>query len=422
MVPQSADVRPGTQRVVTMLEELRISSLGVIDEAVLEFGPGLNVVTGETGAGKTMVVTALGLLLGSRADASVVRQGASRARVQGVLEVAGEPEVTARTEAAGGVVDEGVLFVSRTVSSEGRSRATAGGASVPAGVLSQLTGEQVVVHGQADQQRLLLAGRQRACLDAFGGPDLVAAVASYRTTYHRLEQVRTELHDVVSQARQRAQEADLLRFGLAEISASRPQSGEDDALVDEEVRLANADTLRSAAEVARTALAGDDSTMDGVDALSLVATARTSLDEQRANDPSLAALADTLASASYALADVAADIASYATTIDTDPARLAVVSERRSVLSGLTRKYGDTLSDVLDWAARAAERLEALTDDDSRVDALRAEQTDLEALLWSQAAHLSELRERAGARAFAPGHDRAVQPGHGTFAFRCEPH
>jgi len=380
-----------------MLEELRISSLGVIDEAALEFGPGLNVVTGETGAGKTMVVTALGLLLGARADATIVRQGALRARVEGVLAMAPDDEVAVRAEEAGAVVDDGVLLVGRTVSAEGRSRATVGGASVPAGVLSMLTSERVVVHGQADQQRLLLASRQRDCLDIFGGQVVTEALAAYGATYQRLEKVRAELHDVVSRARERAQEADVLRYGLAEISAAQPRPGEDDELAGEEQRLAHADSLRNAAELARLALAGDESAFGSTDALSLVAAARKVLEEERDNDRSLADLTDTLATASYALADVAADIASYAATIDTDPSRLAAVSERRSVLAALTRKYGDTIADVLVWSRQAGERLTELTDDESRVDELRAEQTDLEERLASCGARLSERRETAGA-------------------------
>ena len=316
-----------------MLEELRISSLGVIDEAILEFGPGLNVVTGETGAGKTMVVTALGLLLGARADPAAVRQGAPQARVEGRLDVGGDLDVTTRAEEAGALIEDGVLIVGRTVSAEGRSRATAGGAAVPAGVLGSLTGDRVVIHGQSDQQRLLVPARQRECVDAYGGRPLANALAGYRSTYAQLQQVRETLHEVASQARQRAQEADLLRLGLADIAAARPVAGEDLALVEEEQRLAHADSLRRAAEVARLALAGDESELRRHDALSLVAAARKALDEERGNDRSLAALADTLGSASYALADVAADIASYAASLETDPTRLAAVSERRALLT-----------------------------------------------------------------------------------------
>jgi DNA repair protein RecN (Recombination protein N) len=369
----------------------------VIDDATLEFGPGLNVLTGETGAGKTMVVTALGLLLGARADPAAVRQGAPRTRVEGRLGLEDDDDVIARAEDAGAVLDDGVLILGRTVSAEGRSRATAGGAAVPAAVLGSLSGERVVVHGQADQQRLLLPSRQRDCLDAFGGPPVAEALTAYRSTYERLHQVRRSLHEVVSQARERAQEADLLRLGVAEIAAARPVSGEDVALREEEQRLAHADGLRAAAEVARLALAGDESAAFSTDALGLVAGARQALDEQVGNDRSLAALADTLASASYALSDVAADIASYASGIETDPARLAAVSERRAVLTSLTRKYGDTLDVVLAWMAAAESRLEELTDDDSRIEGLRAEQADLEERLAATGHRLGTLRRTAGA-------------------------
>jgi DNA repair protein RecN (Recombination protein N) len=380
-----------------MLDELHISSLGVIDDAVLEFGPGLNVVTGETGAGKTMVVTALGLLLGARADAALVRQGASRARVEGMLALGDDPRVLERAEAAGAIVENAVLLIGRTVSAEGRSRATAGGAAIPAGVLSQLTGERVVVHGQSDQQRLLSPARQRDCLDAFGGPELAQSLTAYRATYQRLQEVRAQVHEVVSQTRERAQEADLLRHGLSEITAAQPQPGEDRELADEETRLAHADALRTAAEQARLALAGDESGLDARDALGLLADARKILDEQRPNDPALAELADTLASASYALADVAADIASYAAGVETDPVRLAVVSERRATLTALTRKYGDTLAEVLEWSRAAALRLAELTDDDALLAELRAEQTELEQRLADDGLRLTEHRARAAA-------------------------
>lgn len=391
----SAGRQSPTQGRLLMLEELRISSLGVIDDAVIEFGPGLNVVTGETGAGKTMVVTALGLLLGARAEPALVRQGSARARVEGRLDITGDAALVARTDDLGAVLDDGVLIVARTVSAERRSRANAGGAAVPAGVLGSLTGERVVVHGQSDQQRLLLTSRQRDCLDAFGGVAISGALADYRATFRQLKDLRATLHDVVTRARERAQEADLLRHGLDEVAAAAPLADEDTALVEEERRLAHADGLRAAAERARLSLAGDDSTIGATDALTLVSAARKSLDEERANDTTLATLADTLADASYALADVAADIAAYAAGVDTDPTRLAAVSERRSVLAGLTRKYGDTIDDVLAWAAAAALRLDELTDDDERVHRLRAEEQACAVVLEAQSARLTALRTAA---------------------------
>ena len=237
-----------------MLEELSISGLGVIDSAGLEFGPGLNVLTGETGAGKTMVVTALGLLLGARADSGAVRQGSPRARVQGRVRVDPASSVAMRAVEVGSDLDDDALILARTVTPEGRSRASAGGAAVPATVLSELAADLVVVHGQSDQQVLLSPARQRDYLDAFGGPGLLMARDSYRDAFDRLTAVTAELDTIVGKARERAQEADLLRFGIGEITALEPRPGEDVELVAEESRLAHVDGLRRAADDARYCL------------------------------------------------------------------------------------------------------------------------------------------------------------------------
>ena len=379
-----------------MLEELSIRSLGVIDEARLDLGPGLTVVTGETGAGKTMVVTALGLLLGARADPGVVRSGSSAARVEGRIRVEAGP-VTARASDAGADLDDGALILARTVGAEGRSRAHAGGAAVPVSTLAELAADLVVVHGQAGSQRLLQPARQRAVLDAFGGPAHAALVSRYAEVFTRLRQVRRDLDEVVHRRRERAQEADALRYGLHEIEAVDPRRGEDDELAAEELRPAHVDGLRRAADEARAALSADDPTPETPDALSLVAAARKSLDGERAHDPRLDALAEALASASYALADVAADLASYADSLDVDPQRLAAVQERRASLTRLTRKYGDTVADVLAWAATAAPRVLELDDDDFRAEALRSEEARLADTLTEVGTQLSAARRRLAA-------------------------
>ncbi len=376
-----------------MLEELSIRSLGVIDEATLELGPGFNVVTGETGAGKTMVVTALGLLLGSRSDATVVRAGASRARIDGRVRVDPASTVGQRAEDAGGELDDDILILARTVSAEGRSRAHVGGAAVPIGTLGELAADLVIIHGQADQQRLLLPSRQREMLDAFGGAEQAGLLASYRHTFDRLAEVRGQLDDIVARRRERAQEADALRFGLGEVEAGDPQPGEDVQLAEESSRLAHVEGLRQAAEEARFALSGDETGVDSHDALGQVAAARRSLEHERDHDPSLSAIADALASASYALTDVAADLTSYATSLDADPARLAWVQERRALLSGLTRKYGDTVDEVLAWAKQAAARLIALEDDDTVLETLRAQEGDLDARLQGLGSELTAARK-----------------------------
>jgi DNA repair protein RecN (Recombination protein N) len=377
-----------------MIEEIRISSLGVIEESVLELGDGLTVITGETGAGKTMLVTALGLLLGGRADSGAVRTGAKAARVEGVVTAHGElGQVLGEiAEEHGGEVEGGVLLVGRQVSAEGRSRAFLGGASVPASALGRVGEVLVAVHGQSDQHRLLRPEAQRDALDAYAGPELAKTLTSYAAGHARLREVEAELREVLGSARERAREADVLRLGLEEIEAVAPTPGEDDALGVEESRLGFADTLRTAAETAREALSAEG---DAPDALGAVAAARRALEAVRDHDPEAAALADRVAEVSYLLADVAADVASYAAGVETDPARLAGVSERRAALTTLTRKYGETLAEVLEWSRVSAERLLSLEDSEDRIAALRGEREELRSLLAVDAAGLSSLRHAA---------------------------
>lgn len=376
-----------------MIEEIRIASLGVIDESVLELGPGLNVVTGETGAGKTMLVTALGLLLGARADAGAVRKGAKNARVEGIVAISDPAGVVAQlTDELGGEIEEGALVLARQLSSEGRSRAFLGGASVPVSALQGVADHLVAVHGQSDQHRLLQAEAQRAAVDGFAGDAVMGLLATYRATFHALKGVEAELADVIGAARERAREADILRLGLAEIEAASPLPGEDVALAQEEGRLGFADTLRTAAEEAREALSSDE---EADDALGAAARARRALESVREHDAEAGRLADRVAEVTYLLSDVAADVASYASGLETDPARLGVVSERRAALTSLTRKYGETIDEVLAWSAQAAERLLLLDGSEGRIAELRAERGVLREDLAAQAKALSAARTSA---------------------------
>ncbi len=310
------------------------------------------MITGETGAGKTMIVTALGLLLGGRADTGAVRTGAKTARVEGVVRVGDLAAFADAVEEAGGEVEDDRVVLARNVSAEGRSRAFVGGASVPVSALAEVAEPLVAVHGQSDQHRLLQARAQREALDRFGGEPLAGLLTTYADLHRRLEATERELDEVVATARERAREADLLRFGLGEIEAVDPEPGEDAALAAEETRLGFADTLRTAAEQAREALSSEQGDPD---ALATTSAARTLLDGVREHDAEAGELADRLAELTYLLSDLAADVASYATRIDTDPARLAAVSERRAALTALTRKYGDTIDEVLAWAERSAD-------------------------------------------------------------------
>ncbi|MFC4785212.1 DNA repair protein RecN [Nocardioides sp. MAHUQ-72] len=373
-----------------MLEEIRIGSLGIIESSTLELGPGLTVITGETGAGKTMIVTALGLLLGGRADSGAVRSGARSARVEGVVRVDGLAPFAAAVEDAGGEVEDDRVVLARNVAAEGRSRAFVGGAAVPVSVLQEVAEPLVAVHGQSDQHRLLRARAQREALDRFGGQATADLLATYTDLHQRLGATERELDEVVTTARDRAREADLLRFGLGEIEAVSPEPGEDATLAAEESRLGFADTLRTAAEQAREALSSEQ---DQPDALATTAAARTQLEGVREHDPEAGELADRLAEITYLLSDVAADVASYASRVETDPARLAAVSERRAALTALTRKYGDTVDEVLAWAQTSATRLLELDHTDERIEELRAEQERLRLELGAAAAALSEARQ-----------------------------
>jgi DNA repair protein RecN (Recombination protein N) len=378
-----------------VLEELRIRSLGVIDESVLELGPGFTAITGETGAGKTMVVTALGLLLGGRADSGAVRTGARAARVEGLVRVDGSGAsagVSDAVDEVGGEVEDGRLVLARQISSEGRSRAFVGGASVPVSSLSALAGPMVAVHGQSDQHRLLHPAAQREALDRFAGSKALAIRSRFHAGYAALAATEAELADVVRSARDRAREADLLRFGLDEIEVVDPQPGEDESLAAEEARLGFADTLRAAAEQARECLSSDDA---GPDALGTVSTARRLLDGVRDHDPEAAGLADRLAEISYLLSDVAADVSSYASGLETDPVRLAAVSERRAQLGALTRKYGETIDEVLSWSERSARRLLELDNTDERIAELTERREALRAELAATATALSAERAKA---------------------------
>lgn len=384
-----------------MLLEIRLRGLGVIREAVLELGPGLTVVTGETGAGKTMVVTGLGLLMGGRSDAGAVREGERSAQVEGRILVDPGQAAAKRAREAGAELDDGdVLIVSRTVSGEGRSRAFLGGRSVPVGVLAELAESLVAVHGQSDQIRLKAPARQREALDRFAGAEVQGLLERYRAAWQRLRQVEQQLTELTGAARRRAQEAELLRLGIAEVERVQPQPQEDVQLKAEAARLGHAEELRIAAAAAAEALTGDPDTAagDDRDVAGLVEGARRALDQVRSHDEALGALADRLAEVGYLVADVAAECAGYADGVEADPLRLAAVEERRAALTALVRAHGDTVDDVLEWARASGLRLLELEGDDDRIVRLAEERDRLVELAAREAAVLSAARTEAAGR------------------------
>jgi DNA repair protein RecN (Recombination protein N) len=359
-----------------------------------------------------MVVTGLGLMFGGRADPARVRPGSDRATVEGRLRIDPAGRVAVQVTEAGGELDDdgATLIVSRSVSAEGRSRAYAGGHSVPVSLLTYLADDLVAVHGQADQQQLLRPGRQRESLDRFAGPALAAVAADYHRAYQRHRDVRGELEELTGRARERAQEGEDLRRGLAEIERLEPVAGEDVELRAEEERLANADELHTAASTAHDALLGDPSSgsYDLPDAVSLLATATQALEAAAAHDAVLGGLAARLSEAAYLISDIGAELASYVESVEADPARLAAVQQRRADLTRLIRSYGaggatadgegGDVAAVLAWAGQAAGRLGELDGDDDRITGLAADAERLGAAVAGLAGQLTTLRKEAAAR------------------------
>ena len=380
-----------------MLEELRISGLGVISEAVLEFGPGLTVVTGETGAGTTMVLSGLALLFGGRADYSRLRPGFAAASVEGRLLVeSGSPAALAVSEAGGDVDADGALLLRRVVSANGRSRAAAGGASVPASLLGRLAESLLAVHGQSDQQRLAQPGEQRLTLDRYAGLDLAACRAAFTEWRFAV----AELAHRSGQAQELQREAELLRHGINEVRQVAPQAGEDEELTALTSRLEHADALRLAAHTAHGALLGDpdDPTGDAIDAQSLIGSARRALTLVAGADPELDRITERLTELIELAADVGAELAGYEAQLEVDPQRLAAVHERRATLSALARKYGPTLADVLSWAEDAGARLAASDTSEEAIGALRAQCEESERAYREAAVAVSQGRAAAAHR------------------------
>jgi DNA repair protein RecN (Recombination protein N) len=392
----------GTDTVCRVLEELRITGLGVIDDTTLRLTTGMNVITGETGAGKTMVVTGLGLLFGGRADAGRVRADPGRAVVEGRLRLRGKlaDTVLARiTEAGGEPDDDGSLLLSRTVTIEGRSRAHVGGRSMPVSMLSEVGDQVLAVHGQSDQLRLLRPSEQRGSLDRFAGPDHEKLLETYRETFTRWRSVVDDLADRRRNARARSQEADLLKLGLDEISRVDPQPGEDDDLRAEAQRLEHAEGLRvAAAEAAQALASGVEVADDTPDATQLLGLARRTLEGQSGTDPKLGELAARIEEAATLIGDVSSELSAYLGELDADPARLEQIYERRAELRGLTRKYADDVEGVIAWAENARTRLAALDTSDELLDELDKERQRLAVQVGELAGRLTAARAEAAVR------------------------
>jgi DNA repair protein RecN (Recombination protein N) len=367
---------------------MRIQGLGVIAEADVELGAGLTVLTGETGAGKTMVVTGLHLLSGARADPSRVRTDARRAVVEGRFTLDGPAGAAAAAvvEAAGADADEdGTVIAVRTVSADGPSRAHLGGRSVPAGTLAEFTGPLLTVHGQNDQLRLLRPAEQRAALDR-SAEQVAPLLAAYRDARARWQTAARDLAERTARSAELAREAESLRAGLEEVAAVDPQPGEDVELSRTVNRLGDLDALRSGAAQAQAALMGSDDDESG-GALGLVAQARARM--LAAGDDALTAQQERLGEVVAVLTDVGAELSAYLADLPADGAALDSVLTRQSELKTLVRQHATDVDGVLEWAQHARARLVEVDVSGDTLDAL-AQRRD--ALAENAAAAAGALR------------------------------
>jgi len=348
-----------------VLRELRITGLGVIDDLDLELHPGLNVLTGETGAGKTMVTVGISLALGARGAASLVRQGAVAARIQVRFDVP-EPTSQDTRDDPGDWAEDGEIILARSIGADGRSSARIGGQLATASALGRLGRGLVELHGQHQSQRLIDPAQQTAFLDRFAGDRHLVALAAYRKTYEELRNVRAALEDLRSAARDRERELDLLTFQVNEIETTAPQEDESPTLAAEEARLSHVERLLEDADVARATLSGDEGVVDAV------ATVAAALEGAAGLDPLAAELAARTRGLAAEVAELSRDVRDYRESLAADPERLQEVRERLGALKTLQRKYGETDRDVLAFLAEASSRLAALTGADERLAELEA--------------------------------------------------
>lgn len=383
-----------------MIETISIENLGVIAQAELPLGPGLTALTGETGAGKTMVLTSLKLLLGSKADPAIVRAGTQRCVVEGAFALEEDAKCIQIAQEAGCEIEDDLLLASRVVPATGRSRAHLGGRAVPASVLGQVGSRLVSIHGQADQLRLRTAAAQRRALDAVGGSEHEQLCRQYSTCYRAWNQARQDLETWREQALAREGEIAGLRHALEQLEALDPKPGEDQALAEEASRLENLDLLRSGAAEAASAISGDELNDDVANVIALVSVARRALENAADHDPRLASLMPRLNEVAALTSDLAMELTDYLADLDADPDRLAWVHERREQLrrgcleiGGLGQVFAN-VDELLAFGQQAASRLAQLDGPLDRETELAAEVERTGKELKAVAKRLSQARTK----------------------------
>ena len=381
-----------------MLEEIVIRDLGVISDSRLKLGPGFNALTGETGAGKTMILTALGLLLGERADSSSVRKGQPQAQVHGLWNLSG----SRIGETIGAQLDEAALeynldelIISRSVSSDGKSRANISAQPVPAGLLQHLGEQLVVVHGQSEQLRLKSGTAQREALDNFGGAELAENLIEFRQAFDAWQEALRRLTGLKTSVAERLREAEELRLDLKALDAAEPAAGEDVELADLAERLTNLESIRFATASAHESISSEE---DSADVLGLLSAARRSLEGAVGYEPRLQPIIEQLRELSATAREAAGELASLLAGLDSDSERsLDEIQNRRAVLNTLMRRYGPSLEEVIGHWEYAGRRLAELDGSDDEIEKLETQVGQLRAALEARAGVISNLRTLAAA-------------------------
>ncbi|HEV2128107.1 MAG TPA: AAA family ATPase, partial [Thermomicrobiales bacterium] len=381
-----------------MLLELAINDFAIIASSRIEFGPGMHALTGETGAGKSILLDALGLVLGDRASTDAVRTGARRARIEALFDLADAPRdrIIAMLEEQGIEPDKEQLVITREVQAGGRSVARINGQIVTVSVLNAIGGLLVDVHGQSDHFAIRRKDEQRRLLDRYAG--LAPLVEEVGELSGEVNQLRSRLASLSTGEREREQRRDLLAFQVEEIDAADLQPGEDGALANEQRVLGNAEMLREETLHAIATLSGDDLGPGGVDVGSTLRQAETGLARIAEVDAAAGGLAERLAEISILTEDLGRDLRHYLDTVEVDEERLAEVEERLELIRTLKRKYGSTIEDVLAYRDEVGRELESLTGEEFNTEALEARLIEAEKRLGTVAVKLSQERRHAADR------------------------
>lgn len=388
-----------------MLSELTITNFAIIDRLQLALTPGLTVVTGETGAGKSIIIDAVSTLLGGRADPEFIRAGTEGARVEGIFELPStlREELTSLLQEQGLEADEGKLILAREINRSGRNMCRVNGRAVPLTIFSQL-GEQLVdIHGQSEHLSLLRIKEHLNFLDRYA--ELQAQRAAVAACVRELRQVRTELDRLQRDERELARRADLLQFQVNEIHAAALEPHEEADLLAERRLLSNAERLSTLANDAFQKLGGGSEERRSI--TDLLGQALRDLTELEKLDPKIAAQRQVVEEASYQLEDVARTLRAYRDGVEFNSVRLEAVEERLALIHGLTRKYGNSIPEVLSFAQQAAQELNDITHNEERVAELHEQETRLVAEAGARAAALSTARRAAGQR-LATGVEREL--------------